>query len=210
MTQFEESLSALNDLVRSGKVRYIGLCNMAAWQVMKALSISDKRGWARFESVQAYYTIAGRDLERDVVPLLQDQKLGLMVWSPLAGGLLSGKFNAQGKGPDGTRRASFDFPVVNKERAFRCVDVMRPIAEKHQVSVAQIALAWLSSRSHVSSVIIGARTLDQLQDNIASTKVRLTEEDMTALDEVSKLEPEYPGWMLALQGQYRAKPPVKE
>jgi aryl-alcohol dehydrogenase-like predicted oxidoreductase len=174
------------------------------------LSISDKRGWARFESVQAYYTIAGRDLERDVVPLLQDQKLGLMVWSPLAGGLLSGKFNAQGKGPDGTRRASFDFPVVNKERAFRCVDVMRPIAEKHQVSVAQIALAWLSSRSHVSSVIIGARTLDQLKDNIASTKVRLTEEDLTALDEVSKLEPEYPGWMLALQGQYRAKPPVKE
>jgi aryl-alcohol dehydrogenase-like predicted oxidoreductase len=210
LTPFEESLSALNDLVRSGKVRYIGLCNMAAWQVMKALSISDKRGWARFESVQAYYTIAGRDLERDVVPLLQDQKLGLMVWSPLAGGLLSGKFNAQGKGPDGTRRASFDFPVVNKERAFRCVDVMRPIAEKHQVSVAQIALAWLSSRSHVSSVIIGARTLDQLKDNIASTKVRLTEEDLTALDEVSKLEPEYPGWMLALQGQYRAKPPVKE
>jgi aryl-alcohol dehydrogenase-like predicted oxidoreductase len=210
LTPFEESLSALNDLVRSGKVRYIGLCNMAAWQVMKALAISDKHGWARFESVQAYYTIAGRDLERDVVPLLQDQKLGLMVWSPLAGGLLSGKFDAQGKGPDGARRASFDFPVVDKERVFRCVDAMRPIAQNHQVSVAQIALAWLSSQPHVSSVIIGARTLDQLKDNIASTKVKLTDEDLKTLGEVSKLAPEYPGWMLDTQGQYRAKPPVKE
>jgi aryl-alcohol dehydrogenase-like predicted oxidoreductase len=104
LTPLEESLATLNDLVRAGKVRYIGLCNMAAWQVMKGLSISDRRGWARYESVQAYYTIAGRDLEREMVPLMQDQKLGLLVWSPLAGGLLSGKYNADSAGPEGARR----------------------------------------------------------------------------------------------------------
>ena len=210
LTPLEESLSTLNDLVRSGKVRYIGLCNMSAWQIMKALAISEKRGWTRFESVQAYYTIAGRDLEREVVPLLQDQKLGLMVWSPLAGGLLSGKFKPDDKGPEGTRRASYDFPVVNKDRAFQCVDVMRPIAERHQVSVAQIALAWLLSKPHVTSVIVGARTMEQLKDNIGATKVTLSGEDLAALEEVSALPPEYPGWMLAMQGQYRAKPPIKE
>ena len=208
LTPLEESLSTLNDLVRSGKVRTIGLCNMAAWQVMKALSISDKRNWARFESVQAYYTIAGRDLEREIVPLLADQQLGLLVWSPLAGGLLTGKYRPDDKGPAGARRASYDFPVVDKPRAFRCVETMRPIAERLQVSVAQVALAWLLAKPHVTSVIIGARTMDQLKDNIAACSVSLTAEDMAALDEVSALPAEYPGWMLALQGKYRAVPPV--
>ena len=210
LTPLEESLSALNDLVRSGKVRYIGLCNMAAWQIMKALAISDKRNWTRFESVQAYYTIAGRDLEREVVPMMQDQKLGLMVWSPLAGGLLSGKFSPDGVGPDGARRTSFDFPVMDKERTFRCIDAMRPIAERLQVSVAQIAIAWLLAKPYVTSVIIGVKRLDQLKDNIASTRVVLSEEDMKVLDAVSELPREYPGWMLEFQGGYRAKPPVKE
>lgn len=209
LTPLEEALSALNDLVRSGKVRYIGLCNMAAWQIMKALAISDKRGWARFESVQAYYTIAGRDVEREIVPLLADQKLGLMVWSPLAGGLLSGKYRADDKAPAGARRASYDFPVVDKPRAFRCVDTMRPIAERLQVSVAQVALAWLLSKPQVTSVILGAKTLEQLQDNIAAASVTLSADDIAALDEVSQLPPEYPGWMLALQGRYRAEAPVR-
>jgi aryl-alcohol dehydrogenase-like predicted oxidoreductase len=211
LTPFEESLSALNDVVRSGRVQYIGLCNMAAWQIMKSLSVSEKNGLAKFVSVQAYYTIAGRDLEREVVPLLEDQKLGLMVWSPLAGGLLSGKFKtADDKGPAGARRLSFDFPIVDKERAFKCVDAMRPLAEQRGVSVAQIALAWILSKSFVSSVIIGAKTMDQLRDNIAATRVVLTADEIKALDEVSQLPPEYPGWMLAFQGQYRAKPPFKE
>jgi aryl-alcohol dehydrogenase-like predicted oxidoreductase len=211
LTPFEESLSALNDVVRSGRVQYIGLCNMAAWQIMKSLSISEQKGLAKFVSVQAYYTIAGRDLEREVVPLVQDQKLGLMVWSPLAGGLLSGKFKtADDKGPAGARRSSFDFPIVDKERAFKCVDAMRPLAEQRRVSVAQIALAWILSKSFVSSVIIGAKTMDQLRDNIAASRVVLTAEELKALDEVSQLPPEYPGWMLAFQGQYRAKPPFKE
>jgi len=207
LTPFEESLSALNDLVRSGKVRTIGLCNLAAWQVMKALAISDKRGWARFESVQAYYTIASRDLEREVVPLLQDQKLGLMVWSPLAGGLLAGRTGRDGKGPDGTRRATFDFPPIDKERAFRCVDAMRPIAEKHRVSVAQIALAWLLGKPWVSTVIIGARSMEQLEDNIAAAAVTLDADDMRTLDDVSRLPQEYPGWMIDMQSTSRLSPP---
>jgi aryl-alcohol dehydrogenase-like predicted oxidoreductase len=210
LTPFEESLSALNDVVRSGRVRYIGLCNMAAWQIMKALAVSEQKGFAKFVSVQAYYTIAGRDLEREVVPLLQDQKLGLMVWSPLAGGLLSGKFkSADDKGPAGARRAAFDFPVVDKERAFKCVDAMRPLAQQRQVSVAQIALAWILSKAFVSSVIIGAKSMDQLRDNVAATRVQLTADEISLLDGVSQLPPEYPGWMIAFQGQNRAKPPVK-
>jgi len=207
LTPFEESLSALNDVVRCGKVRTIGLCNLAAWQVMKALAISDQRGWARFESVQAYYTIASRDLEREVVPLLQDQKLGLMVWSPLAGGLLAGRTGRDGKGPDGTRRATFDFPPIDKERAFRCVDAMRPIAEKHRVSVAQIALAWLLAKPWVSTVIIGARSMEQLEDNIAAASVTLDADDMRTLDDVSRLPQEYPGWMIDMQSANRLSPP---
>jgi len=203
----EDVLSTLNDMVRSGKVRYIGLCNMAAWQIMKALAISVKNHWARFESVQAYYTVAGRDLEREILPLLQDQQLGLMVWSPLAGGLLSGKFNPDGTGPQGTRRASFDFPVVDKPRAFRVVDAMRPIAAQHQVSVAQVALAWLLSRPQVSTVIMGAKTPAQLEDNLGASKLELSAQNLRDLDEVSALPLEYPGWMLERQGQSRAKPP---
>ena len=210
ITPLEEVLSTLNDLVRSGKVRTIGLCNMAAWQVMKGLAISDKRGWARFESVQAYYTIAGRDLERDMVPLLADQQVGLMVWSPLAGGLLSGKFSPDGTGPEGARRATFDFPVVDKPRAFRCVDAMRPIAERHGVSVAQVALSWLLGRPQVSTVIMGAKTPAQLADNLGASKVQLSAEDVKTLDDVSALPPEYPGWMLARQGGLRSTPPVRE
>jgi aryl-alcohol dehydrogenase-like predicted oxidoreductase len=211
LTPFEESLSALNDLVRSGRVRYIGLCNMAAWQVMKSLSVSERLNLAKFVSVQAYYTVAGRDLERELVPLIQDQKLGLMVWSPLAGGLLSGKFSsAEDKGPAGARRATFDFPVVDKPRAFRCVDAMRPMALARKISVAQIALAWLLAKPFVTTVIIGAKSMDQLRDNIDSTRVRLDDAEIKQLDEISALPVEYPGWMLAFQGQARAKPPVKE
>lgn len=209
VTPLEEVLSTLNDMVRSGKVRHIGLCNMAAWQIMKGLAISEKNHWARFESVQAYYTVAGRDLERELVPLMEDQQLGLMVWSPLAGGLLSGKFSADGKGPEGARRASFDFPVVDKARALRVVEAMRPIAAHHQASVAQVALAWLLSRAQVSTVIIGAKTPEQLTDNLGASQLVLSAEDLQALQEVSQLPPEYPGWMLAMQGQYRAKPPVR-
>lgn len=209
LTPLEESLSALDAIVRSGKVRYIGLCNLAAWQIMKALAISDARGWARFVSVQAYYTIAGRDLEREIVPLIQDQKLGLMVWSPLAGGLLTGKFSPDGQGPEGSRRNSFDFPVVDKARAFACIEAMRPIAQQRGVSIAQVALAWILAQPFVSSVILGAKTPEQLRDNIASSEIELDEAELAALSAVSQLPPEYPGWMIQLQSGYRASPPKR-
>jgi len=208
LTSLEEALETMNDLVRCGKVRYIGVCNLAAWQVMKGLALSEKKGWARFASLQAYYTIAGRDLEREVLSLLQDQGLGLMVWSPLAGGLLTGKFSPDGKGPDDSRRSKFDFPVVDKERAFRCIEAMQPMAENRGVSIAQIALAWLLAQRRVSSVIVGSRTIDQLKDNLGATKVTLDAEELEVLDQVSQLPKEYPGWMLDLQGQYRAEPPT--
>jgi aryl-alcohol dehydrogenase-like predicted oxidoreductase len=210
LTPLEEALETLNDLVRSGKVRYIGVCNLAAWQIMKGLAISEKRGWARFACLQAYYTIAGRDLEREVVSLLRDQGLGLVVWSPLAGGLLTGKFSPNGKGPDGSRRSKFDFPVVDKERAFRCVETMRQMAEERGVTIARIALAWLLAQPPVSTVIVGARTIEQLKDNLEATEVTLGAEELETLDQVSRLPKEYPGWMLDLQGEYRAEPPTRK
>ena len=209
LTPLEESLATLNDLVRSGKVRYIGLCNMAAWQIMKGLAISERNHWSRFESVQAYYTLASRDLEREVLPLLADQQLGLMVWSPLAGGLLRGKFAPDGQGPEGARRANFDFPIVDKARAFRCVDAMRPIAERHAVSIARVALAWLLSRPQVTTVIVGAKTPEQLGDNLGATALDLSAEELSVLDEAGTLPPEYPGWMIARQGQGRVLAPDK-
>ncbi|HVY05285.1 MAG TPA: aldo/keto reductase [Burkholderiales bacterium] len=202
-TPMEETLRALEDLVRSGKVRYIGLSNHAAWQIMKASAISQHRGWNRFESVQAYYSLAGRELEREIVPVCLDQGLSVLVWSPLAGGLLSGKFSENDKGPDGARRTTFDFPPIDRPRAFKCVDAMRPIAKAHGVSVARIALAWLLHQPAVASVIVGAKTNEQLGDNIAATDVRLSEAELKSLDEASKLPPEYPGWMFARQNMDR-------
>lgn len=203
VTPLEETLRALDDLVRSGKVRYIGCSNLAAWQLMKALGISERFGLSRFETIQSYYTIAGRDLEREIVPLVQDQNVGVLVWSPLAGGLLSGKFYRDGEGPEDARRASFDFPPVNKDRVFDVVDVMREVAKEHEVSVAQIALAWLLHQPFVTSVIIGAKKMEQLEDNLNAPNVLLTHDQMARLDEVSKLPEEYPGWMVARQSTGR-------
>ena len=207
VTPVEETVRALDDLVRQGLVRYVGVSNWQAWKIMKALGHAEHRNLARFESLQAYYTIAGRDLERDVVPLLNDQKLGLMVWSPLAGGLLSGKFGPGSNGPEEARRASFDFPPVNRDRAWACVDVMRGVAARHDTSVARVALAWLLAKPWVTTVIMGARTEAQLTDNLAAADLRLTAEDMAELDRVSALPPEYPGWMTEFQGATRLPKP---
>lgn len=204
-TPIEETLRALDTLVQHGHVRYIGVSNWAAWQIMKALGISERLGLARFASLQAYYTIAGRDLERELVPMLQSEGVGLMVWSPLAGGLLSGKYSRDGKAEEGSRRIEIDFPPVNKERASDCVDVMREIADGKSISVAQVALAWLLHQQVVSSVIIGAKRIDQLNDNIAATEIRFTDDELHRLNAVSELPREYPGWMLERQGENRRK-----
>ncbi len=202
-TPIEETVEALADVVRAGKVRYVGFCNLPAWLAMKALAIADRRGLPRFVSAQMYYTMASRDIEREIVPLAGDEGLAILPWSPLAGGLLTGKFVDGEAGPAGARRTAFDFPPVDKPRAFRCVEAMRPIAAAHGVSVAQIALAYLLHKPHVTSVIIGARTDEQLADNLAAAKVRLTADELAALDAVGALPPEYPGWMIDRQSRDR-------
>jgi aryl-alcohol dehydrogenase-like predicted oxidoreductase len=204
VTPLEETLGALDEVVKSGKVRYIGLCNYAAWQIAKALGVSAREKLARYDSLQMYYSIAGRDIEREVVPLAKDEQLAILPWSPLAGGFLSGKFTRAGAPAEGARRVAFDFPPVDKEKAYDIIDVMKEIGDARGVSVAQIALSWLLHKKHVTSVIIGAKTEAQLNDNIAATSVELSSDDMAKLDDVSKLKPEYPGWMLERQGGERA------
>jgi aryl-alcohol dehydrogenase-like predicted oxidoreductase len=204
-TPIEETVRALDQLVRHGLVRYVGVSNWAAWQIAKALGISERLGLSRFESLQAYYTIAGRDLERELAPMLASEGVGLMVWSPLAGGLLSGKYGRDQTGEAGSRRTSFDFPPVNRERAYDCIDAMRPIAQVHGVSVAQVALAWLLHQKHVTSVIIGAKRPEQLADNIAAAGLRLSADELAKLGEVSRLPDEYPGWMFERQGEVRRR-----
>ena len=202
LTNIEDTLRTLDHLVRAGKVRYIGCSNLFAWQIMKALGISGEQQLERFRCTQSYYSLAGRELEREIVPLLKDQRLGLLVWSPLAGGFLSGKFTrpstAIKAGENEGRRAKFDFPPINKERTFATLDVMRQVAERQNISVAQVALAWLLARDVVTSVIIGAKSVTQLDDNLKSIDVTLTAEDIKALDHVSALAPEYPAWMETL------------
>jgi aryl-alcohol dehydrogenase-like predicted oxidoreductase len=204
-TPIEETVRALDQLVRQGHVRYVGVSNWAAWQIVKALGVSERLGLARFESLQAYYTVAGRDLERELIPMLRSEGLGLMVWSPLAGGLLSGKYGREQQAEEGSRRTTFDFPPVDKDRAWNCIDVMRTIAHGHGVSVAQVALAWLLHQPQVTSIIVGAKRAEQLADNIAATQLVLTEVDLQQIANVSRLPAEYPGWMFGRQGEYRRK-----
>ena len=206
VTPVEETLRALDTLVSQGKVRYIGCSNWQAWKIAKSLGISEFKNLARFDTLQAYYSIAGRDLERELVPLLEAEKVGLLVWSPLAGGLLSGKFSRENQKPEGSRRSEFDFPIVDKERTWNILDAMAPIAKAHGCSAARISLAWLLTKPVVTSVIIGAKRLDQLEDNIAAVDLRLTEDELKQLDEVSALPSEYPGWMIPRQNQTRLRP----
>lgn len=210
VTPIDETLRALDDLTRQGLVRYVGVSNWAAWKIAKALGVSEARGYARFETLQAYYSIAGRDLERELVPMMESERLGLMVWSPLAGGLLSGKFGPGSNGPEDARRTNFDFPPVDRDRAWTCVAAMREIGDARGVSVARVALAWLLAKPHVMSVIIGAKTPEQLDDNLAAADLALTPDEVARLDEVSALTPEYPGWMLARQGGARVPKPFQK
>lgn len=203
LTPLEETLRALDDLVTSGKVRYIGCSNLAAWQLMKSLWISDKNGFNKFKTLQAHYSIASRDLEREIIPLLKDQNLGLMVWSPLSGGFISGKYRRNQVPESESRRKEFDFPPINKEKAYDIVEVMDEISKAHNASVAQIALAWLLHQKAVTTIIIGVKNEDQLKNNLGSTEISLTDEELAKLDEISKLSPEYPNWMIDFMQQDR-------
>jgi aryl-alcohol dehydrogenase-like predicted oxidoreductase len=203
LTPFEETISALDSLVKTGKVRYIGASNLAAWQLMKALDYSHYNKTSKFVSLQAYYTIAGRDLERELIPLLLDQKIGLMVWSPLAGGLLSGKYTRNKEKDAEGRRVNFDFPPINKDRAFDIVETLQPLAKSKNTSVAGLAIAWLLHQPAVTTVIIGANKMEQLDDNLKSIDLKFTAEELEQINRVSMLDPEYPGWMLEFTGADR-------
>jgi aryl-alcohol dehydrogenase-like predicted oxidoreductase len=198
-TPIEETVRALDDVVRSGKARYVGFSNLPAHVAAKALAFASYNGLARFQSAQVYYSIAGRDIEREIAPMCQAEKLAIMPWSPLAGGLLSGKFDPDKKGPADTRRAQFDFPPVNMERLPRVLSALRKVADATHTSVARVALAWQLTRPFVTSIIIGAKTREQLVDNLACTELKLAAEHVALLDQASALPPEYPGWMVDFQ-----------
>jgi aryl-alcohol dehydrogenase-like predicted oxidoreductase len=202
-TPVEETVRALNDVVLSGKVRYVAVCNWPAWMVMKAIGIAEKHGWNKFVGLQYYYSLAGRDIEREVLPLAIDQNLAVMPWSPLAGGFLSGKYTRNTEKAGDSRRDIFDFPPVNKEKAYDIIDVLGDIGKQHGVSVAQVALAWIRLQKGITSTIIGAKRVDQLIDNVKSTSLLLSDDELKKIGEVSALPKEYPGWMVERQGADR-------
>ena len=208
-TPIEETVRALDDVVTSGKARYLGFSNLPAWLAMKAIGFADANGLHRFESAQVYYSIAGRDIEREIVPMSQAEKIGILPWSPLCGGLLSGKFDPEKKGPEGARRSTFDFPPVDRERLPKVLAALRKVSEATGASVARIALAWLLGKPFVTSVIIGAKTREQLLDNLASVEVKLSPDQVKLLDEASALPPEYPGWMVDWQNREPRVPAAK-
>jgi aryl-alcohol dehydrogenase-like predicted oxidoreductase len=203
ITPVEETMRALNDVVLTGKVRYIAVCNWPAWTVMKAIGIAEKHGWNKFIGLQYYFSLTSRDIEREVLPLAKDQNLAVMPWSPLAGGLLSGKFTRDNEKAGDSRRDIFDFPPVNREKAYDIIDVLIDVGKQYDVSAAQIALAWVRLQPGITSTIIGAKNVDQLKDNVSSTSVVLSEDDLARINEVSALPKEYPGWMVERQGADR-------
>jgi aryl-alcohol dehydrogenase-like predicted oxidoreductase len=186
LTPLEESLRALDDVVRQGKVRYIGCSNFAAWQLMKAQGVSALRALSSFVSIESHYALTEREVERELIPMVQDQGISFLAWSPLAAGLLSGKFDRNGTTDNNARRAKFAFPPVDEARAFDIIDVLKAIGREHQVTEARVALAWLLARPAVTSVIIGARNLEQLTDNVAAVDLALSSENLAQLDEVSR------------------------
>ncbi len=203
LTPIEETIKTLDDLVRSGKIRYFGASNLSAWQMMKGLGYSQYNQLDRFASLQANYSLDVRDAEREIVPMLHDQKVGMMVWSPLSGGLLTGKYKRNGQKEEG-RLTTFPFPPFHEERAYDVLDILTPMAEQKKVSISQLALAWLLHQPVVSSVIIGATKLHQLQDNLNSVEVVFTAEELSLLNEASKLPVEYPGNVLEIMTMDRS------
>ena len=203
LTPLEETMRGLEDIVRSGKARYIGVSNHPAWMVMKANGYAEKMGWTKFVASQNYYTIAGRDIEREIIPMAQSEGISIIPWSPLAGGFLSGKFRRNITTVGNSRRDSFDFPPINKDKAYDIIDIMDVIAMKRNVSIATVALNWVIKRPGITSTIIGAKNLQQLNENINAADLQMTSEEMHQLDEVSVLGYEYPGWMIGRQLQGR-------
>jgi aryl-alcohol dehydrogenase-like predicted oxidoreductase len=197
LTPMEETMRALDDFVKAGKVRYLGCSNFAAWQVMLANGISERERLARFEVVEAYYSIGTREIERELVPMALHQNVGITMWGALLGGILTGKYKRGAALPTGTRFSSGIWMPFDEARVFDIVEAIRPIAETHNATIAQIALAWLLRQPAITSIVFGARTITQLQDNIAAVDITLSAEELSTLDAVSALPSEYPTWKIA-------------
>ena len=203
-TPVEETLKALDDLVRHGKVRYIGCSNFSSWYLMKALGVSGRLNLERFITYQAYYSLLARDIENEIVPACLDQGLGIMVWSPLSGGYLSGKFRRGKPFPMGTRvgdhKKSDFIPPINKEKAFKIIDVMEKIADSHNCSIAQVAINYLLAKPAVSTVVMGIRKIEQLRDNLSAADWKLSKTEILELDKASEEPLSYPYWHHKLTG----------
>lgn len=195
-TPLEETLAALDAVVRAGKVRYLGFSNWSAWKVAAALEMQKAGGLAPFTHGQMHYSLLGRDVERDVIPMMRRYGLGLTVWSPLSSGFLSGKYTRETLKSPGNRFADFDLLPFDKEHGFEVVELMRPIAAAHQASVAQVAIAWLLAKSAVASVLVGASKLAQLEDNLKAAQLQLSAAQLATLDEATVLAPVYPNWFI--------------
>ena len=203
LTPVEESIRALDDLVRQGKIRYIGCSNWAARQLMKALCLTRANNMSQFVSLQAYYSLAGRDLEHELLPLCLEENVGVLPWSPLSGGFLSGKYRRENKNPEGARRTQFDFPPVDEERGYDAIELMDKIAKEKGATVAQVALAWLLHQRGVTSVIIGANKMAQLEDNLKAAELKLTPDELEQLSATTQPRQLYPEWMIERQNAGR-------
>ena len=203
LTPIDETLRALDDLVVAGKIRYIGCSNWTARHLMKALMLSEKNDRARFVSLQAYYSIVARDLEYDLLPLCREENVGILVWSPLAGGFVTGKYRRDSPGPAGTRRSGFDFPPIDQERGFDAVEAVEQVARTKGASIPQVGLAWLLAQSGVTSVIIGVNKMSQLEDNLKAVDLELTADEIETLSTTTEPRPIYPQWMLKFQNEGR-------
>ncbi|MFY1047547.1 aldo/keto reductase [Chryseobacterium sp. GP-SGM7] len=197
-TPVEETLRTLDDLVQSGKIRYIAASNFSGWHLMKSLAVSEKYGWNKYVGHQVYYSLNNREYEWELMPLALDQKVGAIIWSPLAAGRLGGKYGRNKPIPQDSRVAQGGSPVpdmaVNEERLYNIIDALDEIAEETGKSVAQVALNWLLQRPTVSSIIIGARNEDQLKQNLGAVGWNLTVEQIKKLDDASNAAPTYPYW----------------
>ena len=196
-TPVEETVDALDALVRQGKVRYVGFSNWPAWMAAKAVGIQEKNSLARFRAAELYYSLVGRDFEHELGPFVEDAGIGVLVWSPLAGGFLSGKYTRENPQGDGGRLTGVDFLPYDKAKGHDVVDLLRAIAKEHSASPAQVALAWLLTKKAVSSVLIGANKMTQLEDNLAAGDLQLTPEELTKLNDVSSPGLIYPNWFTA-------------
>jgi aryl-alcohol dehydrogenase-like predicted oxidoreductase len=192
-TPLEETMRALEDLVRQGKVRYVGCSNLTAWQVVKANGLAGPG--ASFVSLQAYYSLLGRELELDLVPMCEDEGLGIMVWSPLAGGFITGKYRRGQESPEGSRRTSFDFPPIDKEKGYDVVDKLEALAKSKDSTIPRLALSWVIQQRGITCAIIGAKRIDQLEDNLAAVEVAWTDEELAELAELTAPPSLYPYWM---------------